>query len=191
MNNTPPTNAVSLRDFLSASTKFAASAAALGTLPVERFVHGASPGDTIKVALVGAGGRGTGAADQAMQSGADVKLVAVADVHQDRMDRSLASLNKHKDQLAVKAENKFLGFDAYKQAIAQADVVILATPPGFRPMMFEEAVRQENTSSWKSPSRWTARAFAKSSPPPRKRRRRISRSPSAFSGITSRIIRRA
>ena len=142
MNNTSPNNAVSLRDFLSASTKFAASAAALGTLPVERFAHGASPGDTIKVALVGAGGRGTGAADQAMQSGADVKLVAVADVHQDRMDRSLASLKKHKDQLAVKAENKFLGFDAYKQAIALADVVILATPPGFRPMMFEEAVRQ-------------------------------------------------
>lgn len=142
MNDEKPHHAVSLRDFLSTSTKLAASAAALGTLPVDRFAHGASPGDTIKVALVGAGGRGTGAADHAMQAGSDVKLVAVADVHPDRMERSLASLKKHKDQLAVKEENKFLGFDAYKQAIAQADVVILATPPGFRPMMFEEAVRQ-------------------------------------------------
>lgn len=142
MNEMKPSHAVSLRGFLSTSTKLAASAAALRTLPVERFAHGASPGDTIKVALIGAGGRGTGAADHAMQAGSDVRLVAVADVHQDRMDRSLASLKKHKDQLAVKEEHKFLGFDAYKQAIALADVVILATPPGFRPMMFEEAVRQ-------------------------------------------------
>src|SRR6185295_3671888 len=48
----------------------------------------------------------------------------------------------HQDRMDVKEENKFLGFEAYKQAIALADVVILATPPGYRPMMFEEAVRQ-------------------------------------------------
>ena len=89
------------------------------------------------------GGRGSGAANQALSTGESVKLVAVADVHKDRMDGSLNQLkNAHKDKVAVKDEHRFLGFDAYKKAIAQADLVILATPPGFRPMQFEEAVRQ-------------------------------------------------
>ncbi|NDB77461.1 MAG: gfo/Idh/MocA family oxidoreductase, partial [Verrucomicrobia bacterium] len=139
----PASAAVTRRNFLSTSSKIAGTAAALSTLPVERFVHGASPGDTIKVALIGMGGRGSGAADQALSTGESVKLVAVADVHKDRMDSSLANLAKqHKDKVQVKDENKFMGFDAYKKAIAQADLVILATPPGFRPMQFEEAVRQ-------------------------------------------------
>ncbi|KAF0179652.1 MAG: hypothetical protein FD161_1269 [Limisphaerales bacterium] len=139
----PASGPVTRRSFFSTSTKFAAGAAALSTLPVERFVHGASPGDTIKIALVGMGGRGSGAADQALSTGESVKLVAVADVHKDRMDGSLAQLgSKHKNKVQVKDENKFMGFDAYKKAIAQADLVILATPPGFRPMQFEEAVRQ-------------------------------------------------
>ncbi|MBI5799289.1 MAG: Gfo/Idh/MocA family oxidoreductase, partial [Verrucomicrobia bacterium] len=139
----PATAPVTRRSFFSTSTKFAAGAAALGALPVERFVHGASPGDTIKVALIGMGGRGSGAANQALSTGESVKLVAVADVHKDRMESSLSQLAKqHKDKVQVKDENKFMGFDAYKKAIAQADLVILATPPGFRPMQFEEAVRQ-------------------------------------------------
>lgn len=139
----PATDPVTRRSFFSTSTKFAAGAAALSTLPLERFVHGASPGDTIKVALIGMGGRGSGAADQALSTGESVKLVAVADVHEDRMKGSINMLrNKHKDKVQVKEENMFMGFDAYKKAIALADLVILATPPGFRPMQFEEAVRQ-------------------------------------------------
>ncbi|MBI3877591.1 MAG: Gfo/Idh/MocA family oxidoreductase [Verrucomicrobia bacterium] len=139
----PPPPAVTRRDFLSTSSKVAAGTAALSALPLENFVHGASPGDTVRVALVGCGGRGTGAADHAMLTGESVKLVAMADVHKDRLDRSLATLGgKHKGQVDVKVEKQFLGFDAYKDAIRDADVVILATPPGFRPMMFEEAVRQ-------------------------------------------------
>ncbi|MBM3870368.1 MAG: Gfo/Idh/MocA family oxidoreductase [Verrucomicrobia bacterium] len=139
----PDHSVLSRRSFLSTSSKVAAGAAALGALPVERFVHGASPGDTIKVALVGMGGRGSGAANQALSTGESVKLVAVADVHKDRMEGSLNQLkNAHKDKVQVKDENKFLGFDAYKHAIKDADLVILATPPGFRPMQFEEAIRQ-------------------------------------------------
>ncbi|MEQ2009671.1 MAG: Gfo/Idh/MocA family oxidoreductase [Limisphaerales bacterium] len=139
----PATAPVTRRSFFSTSTKFAAGAAALSALPVERFVHGASPGDTIKVALIGMGGRGSGAANQALSTGEGVKLVAVADVHKDRMESSLSNLAKqHKDKVQVKDEHRFMGFDAYKKAIAQADLVILATPPGFRPMQFEEAVRQ-------------------------------------------------
>src|SRR5207244_8577045 len=61
----------------------------------------------------------------------------------DRLEGSLAALMRdHKDKVEVPAENQFVGFDAYKHAIALADVVILATPPGFRPIQFEEAVRQ-------------------------------------------------
>ncbi len=132
------------RSFLSSASKTVAGAAALSALPIERFAFGAvSPGDTLKVALVGCGGRGSGAANQALSTSESVKLVAVADVHRDRMDGSLKGLaQQHKDKVEVPDDHKFVGFDAYKQAIALADVVILATPPGFRPMQFEEAVRQ-------------------------------------------------
>src|SRR5258708_22247962 len=67
----------------------------------------------------------------------------MADVFKDRLEDSLKNLtNAHKDKIDVPQEHQFVGFDAYKQAIALADVVILATPPGFRPMQFEEAVKQ-------------------------------------------------
>ncbi|MBM3877255.1 MAG: Gfo/Idh/MocA family oxidoreductase [Verrucomicrobia bacterium] len=143
MNATSQASTVTRRDFFATSSKLAAGAAAITTLPVTPFAHAASPGDTIRVALVGCGGRGTGAADHAMMTGEGVKLVAMGDVHKDRLDRSLATLaGKHKDKVDVKTARQFLGFESYKEAIASADVVILATPPGFRPMMFEEAVRQ-------------------------------------------------
>ena len=135
--------ALTRRSFLSNTSKGLAGAAAISALPIERFAHAASPGDTLKIALVGMGGRGSGAANQALSTGESVKLVAVADVHKDRMDGSLKDLkNKHQHKVEVPEDARFLGFDAYKQAIALADVVILATPPGFRPMQFEEAVRQ-------------------------------------------------
>jgi myo-inositol 2-dehydrogenase / D-chiro-inositol 1-dehydrogenase len=132
------------RSFLSNTSKTIAGAAALSALPIERFAHGAvSPGDTIKVALVGCGGRGSGAADHALNTGESVKLVAVADIHKDNLASGLGAIQrKHKDKVVVPADNQFLGFDGYKKAISLADVVILATPPGFRPMQYEEAVRQ-------------------------------------------------
>jgi len=134
---------VSRRSFLRTSSTAFAGGALLGALPVERFALGASPGDTIKLALVGCGGRGSGAADQALSTSGSVKLVACADAFKDRLDGSIKNLqNKHKDRVEVADDNKFIGFDAYKKAIAMADVVILATPPGFRPIHFEEAIRQ-------------------------------------------------
>src|SRR5580658_5787560 len=99
--------------------------------------------DTLKLALIGCGGRGTGAADQALKTAGSVKLVALADAFKDRLDGSYDTLKGlHADRVDVAEENKFIGFDAYQHAIALADVVILATPPGFRPSHFEEAVRQ-------------------------------------------------
>ncbi len=104
--------------------------------------------DVIKVAVVGCGGRGTGAAVQALKTKQNVQLVAMADAFSDRLQNSYKNIqNALKEdgldkRLQVKEENKFVGFDAYKKVIPLADVVILATPPGFRPIHFEEAIRQ-------------------------------------------------
>jgi predicted dehydrogenase len=98
----------------------------------------------LKLAVVGCGGRGTGAVSQALTADENVKLVAMADAFQDRLESSLDSLSKMFDnsRLAVKPTNKFVGFGSYKKAIDEADVVILATPPGFRPQHFEYAISQ-------------------------------------------------
>lgn len=137
-----PRSPVSRRSFLRNSTT-AVGGLALAQLATERFALGASPGDTVKVALVGCGGRGSGAADQALQTTGSTRLVAMADAFQERLTGSLNNLQgRHKDKVDVPEDHRFVGFDGYKQAIALADVVILATPPGFRPIHFEEAVRQ-------------------------------------------------
>lgn len=98
---------------------------------------------TLKLAVVGCGGRGTGAANQALKADQNIELVAMADAFQDRLDSSLANLQKEFEstkKVKVKDAHKYVGLDAYKKAIDQADVVILATPPGFRPYHFEYAI---------------------------------------------------
>jgi len=144
--NTPnhefPAPAVSRRSFLQTSSRVTAGGALFASLPVAGFVHAASD-DTLKIALVGCGGRGAGAADQALSTAGPVRLVAVADVVEEGAQTALRNLReKHGNKVDVPPERLFIGFDGYKKAIALADVVILATPPGFRAMMFEEAVRQ-------------------------------------------------
>src|SRR5256885_6088883 len=130
------------RDFLKKTSTAVAGGALLGGLSVERSASAAGS-DTLKLALIGCGGRGSGAADQALSTEGSVKLVAMADVFKDHLEGSLHNLSaRHKDKVEVPADHQFIGFDAYKQAIELADVVILATPPGFRPMQFEEAVKQ-------------------------------------------------
>ena len=122
-----------------------ASGALLSAIAPERFAHGASGSDEIKIALIGCGGRGSGACGQALSTYTQgpVKLVAMGDIHEDRLKSSLTNLEKvHGARVDVPPERQFLGFDAFKKAIELCDVAILATPPGFRPMMFEEAVRQ-------------------------------------------------
>jgi predicted dehydrogenase len=101
--------------------------------------------DTIKIALIGCGGRGTGAIVQALSTKQNVKLVAMADAFKDRLDKCFEAITNEdhealKSKIDIKPENKFTGFDAYMKAIPLADVVILTTPPGFRPMHFEAAV---------------------------------------------------
>jgi predicted dehydrogenase len=134
----------SRRDFVKQSTILAGGILAVPLMSKANFFSGAN--DTIKVALVGCGGRGTGAAIQALSTKQNVKLVAMADAFRDRLDDSYKDITsddaKMMGKIDVPEERKFTGFDGYKKAIALADVVILATPPGFRPIHFEEAVRQ-------------------------------------------------
>ncbi len=132
----------SRREFLSTSGRIAA-ASALGLVAVPA-VH-AAENNTIKVALIGCGGRGTGAAMNALstQSG-PTELVAMADVFQHRLDGSLKALaDRFGRQVNVPQDRQFIGFDAYKKAIDCLDgsgVALLATPPGFRPLHLEYAV---------------------------------------------------
>jgi myo-inositol 2-dehydrogenase/D-chiro-inositol 1-dehydrogenase len=97
----------------------------------------------IRVGLVGAGGRGSGAADQTLSvGGSNVKLTAIGDAFDDRLQRALSGLmNKHNDKVDVPVERQFSGMDAYQKVLEHCDLVILATPPGFRPFHFEAAVK--------------------------------------------------
>jgi predicted dehydrogenase len=98
--------------------------------------------EKIKVGLIGCGGRGTGAAAQALQADPDVILTAMGDVFEDRLELSLQELLKSgKNQVQVDKHHKFIGFDAYQKVIdSGVDVVLLATPPAFRPDHLTAAV---------------------------------------------------
>ena len=136
-------NAVSRRDFVR-NTSLASGAILTAGLPFEGMAN-INNVKKLKLAVVGCGGRGTGAAVQALTADPDVELVAMADAFQDRLEGSLAAIQEHFEDertIQVKEENRFTGFDAYIKAIDKADVVILATPPGFRPQHFEYAIDQ-------------------------------------------------
>jgi len=91
--------------------------------------------NTLKVGLIGCGGRGAGAASQAIQADPNVVLTAMGDVFSDRLDESYNELvEMHPDKVKVDKAHRFIGFDAYKKVIASdVDVVLLTTPPAFRP----------------------------------------------------------
>ena len=140
----------SRRDFVKQTGIVAGGMVAIPMLSRANFFSGSD--DVIKVALIGCGGRGTGAAMQALQSKQNIKIVAMADAFRDNLDRCYKSLAVDsandpstadvKNRIDVPEERKFTGFEAYLKAIPLADVVILATPPGFRPIHFEEAIKQ-------------------------------------------------
>ena len=142
MNKDNSSNQSTRREFVKNSSLLAGGLLAAPLFSKANYFSGAD--DTIKIALVGCGGRGTGAATQALSTKQNVKLVAMADAFQDRLDNSYKAISEEIDakRIDVPQDRKFVGFDAYEKAIALADVVILATPPGFRPIHFEEAVKQ-------------------------------------------------
>lgn len=98
----------------------------------------------IKVGLVGCGGRGSGAAAQALKADDFSNLTAMADVFQERIDDSVSRLERiHKDKVKVEKANMYVGLDAYKKLIdSDIDVVLLATPPGFRPEQLRYAIEK-------------------------------------------------
>jgi myo-inositol 2-dehydrogenase / D-chiro-inositol 1-dehydrogenase len=139
-----PTSAPSRREFLKQTSGALTGAALLSALSVRSY---AAENNTIPIALIGCGGRGTGAAVNALATDGPVKLVAMADVFADRLEGSLANLkNQFGDAVDVPPERQFLGMDAYRKAIAEiapGGVAVLATPPAFRPVQFEHAVASD------------------------------------------------
>ncbi|TVP99321.1 MAG: twin-arginine translocation signal domain-containing protein [Balneolaceae bacterium] len=134
---------LSRRDFMKKTTMAAGGGLFLGSLPIGASAH-AGATSTLNVAVIGCGGRGTGAANQVLNV-EGTKIVALHDAFRDRLDgcyNALAQRHADSGRLDVPEERKFVGFDGYEEAIALADVVILTAPPGFRPAHFESAVRQ-------------------------------------------------
>ena len=114
------------RDLLVSGT----AAAALGATPV--LGRRGESKEVLKVGLIGCGGRGTGAAAQALRADPNTKLVALADAFSDALENSLRTLSGTADiadRVDVSPENQFVGFDAYKGVIDNCDVVLLATSP--------------------------------------------------------------
>jgi predicted dehydrogenase len=146
----------SRRDFLKGSTAAATGLTLAGGLNLARAAHAAGS-DRLKVALVGCGGRGTGAAAQCLSAGENLQLVAVADAFEANAKQALKLLNRQisgrgkgkaagkgnaKDKINVPPDRVFTGLDAYRKAIdCGVDLVLLATPPGFRPAQYDYAVR--------------------------------------------------
>jgi len=143
MNDIDNTN-TSRREFLKGTGRIAAaSALAAGIAP--RIYAGQN--NTINVALIGCGGRGTGAAANALSvNNGPTKLVAMGDVFERRLKSSYANLQKsHSDKMDVPEDRRFVGFDAYKKAmdcLRPGDVAIFTTPPAFRWVHFTYAIKK-------------------------------------------------
>jgi len=134
------TGRASRRDFLKISTG-AVGAATAGGLAISRSAHAAG-GDTLKVGLIGCGGRGSGAAGQALKADKNSKLIAMADVFEDKVQNSRRQLVKlSPDQVAVDDDHCFAGFDAYQKVIQSGvDVVLIAAASRFHPVHLKAAV---------------------------------------------------
>ncbi|MDX1944412.1 MAG: Gfo/Idh/MocA family oxidoreductase [Pirellulaceae bacterium] len=143
MQKSTTSTGTSRRAFLrNSSLLVAGGAIAASQVQIARGAH-AFGSDTIKLGLVGCGGRGTGAVVQAMNtSGGEVKLVAVADTFADRVTGAIRGITgQHPNKVEVPKERQFVGLDAYKDLLqTDCDLVILATPPGFRPLHFAAAI---------------------------------------------------
>jgi predicted dehydrogenase len=138
---TKPTQPTSRRNFLKGTTAVTAGAALASTFSAARMAHAAGP-EIIKVALIGAGGRGKGAANDCLNADPSIRLVAIADAFEDAADRAAKALKTiHNDRVDL-GERIFSGLDAYQKAIdSGVDMVLLAEPPGFRPYSFAAAVK--------------------------------------------------
>jgi len=162
--NTPSDHRTSRRDFLKTSALVGSALAAPSVLtgcaapkppapapaasvaaptPAPEIPASAPPNNgTLRVGLIGCGGRGSGAASQALKADDNVVLTAMGDAFDDQLQKSLRSLQKDQpEKVKVAPEKCFVGLDAYQKVIdSGVDVVLLATPPGFRPVHLKAAV---------------------------------------------------
>jgi len=138
--NTSNENTTSRRNFIKCSALIGGALAAPAILPSRLFA--AENSDTLKIGLIGCGGRGRGAANNALKADNNVVLTAMADVFPEQLEGALKELQKeHPEKVKVVPEKKFVGLDAYQKLInSGVDVVLLATPPGFRPVHLRAAV---------------------------------------------------
>src|SRR6266704_5894530 len=152
-------NVTTRREFLKNTSRLAAVTSVAGaTIAVEagREALGAEKGlpnvhpghsDTVQVVLIGCGGRGTGAAENALQTPGPMKLVAMVDVFEDKLNRSYDSLQEHHaDKMDVPQERRFIGFDGYKKAmdfLKPGDIAIFTTPLAFRWVHFTYAIEKK------------------------------------------------
>ncbi len=132
----------SRRDFVKATAVVAGGAIPLSAVATSAYGAGS---DQLKAGLIGCGGRGTGAAFDMLKASDQVRIVALADVFRDRLDscRNYLSSDDHsnRDRVQIDDDRCYVGFDAYQQLInGDVDLVLLATPPHFRPMQFEAAI---------------------------------------------------
>ncbi len=132
------------RDFLKASSATAAGLALAGGLDLARSAHAAGS-DQLKVALIGCGGRGGGAAEDCLSVQDNLKLVAVADAFENRAKGTARRLRQHEElgkKVDIPDDRVFVGLDAYQKAIdCGVDMVVIAGPPGFRPQHFAAAIK--------------------------------------------------
>jgi predicted dehydrogenase len=140
LNSSSKSQRFTRRDFLKSSAVVAATAA-VGSLPIERGAYAAGS-DLIRIGLIGCGGRGTEAAQNAMHAGKDIRLIALADIFEERLKACRATLTKAApDQVELKDDHCFLGFNAYQELIASGVDVVLITPAShFIPQMLKVAV---------------------------------------------------
>jgi myo-inositol 2-dehydrogenase/D-chiro-inositol 1-dehydrogenase len=135
MSRLESSNGVSRREFLKGA---AATTAAVATFHIIRSAS-AQEAKPLKVGLIGCGGRGVGSARDAMRAAPNVKVVALADLFQDRVMGAREALNR--EGADIPESRCFVGFDAYKKLLeTDVDIVSLCTPPGFRPQHFEAAI---------------------------------------------------
>ena len=134
------------RDFLKTSALVGGALASELSFP--NVSRGAGNSDKLRIGLIGCGGRGTGAASQALKADSNVQLVAMGDAFPDAIERSLSNLTKNvsAEKINVKPELRFSGLDAYKKVLENVDLVVLATPPGFRPVHLRAAVEADRKS---------------------------------------------
>ena len=139
MNSEDQTQNPNRRGFL----RTAAIASAASALSVEQSAWAAGS-DELKIGVIGSGGRGSGAANQALNNPkGGVRIVAIGDLNKENLDKSLSNLrNSHPDKVDVPEDRQYVGLEAYKGVLANDDInlVVLATPPGFRPYHFEAAI---------------------------------------------------